>query len=165
MDAAKIDGFMPKMANQKPPKREATEEYAGKNGNGKKGSGASRCCQADNCTADLSDEKYYHRRHKVCEDHAKAQAVLVCGIRQRFCQQCSRFHELAEFDDAKRSCRQRLAGHNERRRKNCESQSEGWSCKGSGKQLKDKTREQSDDRGRIQNSTQDNATYKHFQMR
>ena len=29
----------------------------------------------------------------------------------------SRFHLLAEFDDGKRSCRKRLAGHNERRRK------------------------------------------------
>lgn len=28
-----------------------------------------------------------------------------------------RFHELSEFDDTKRSCRRRLAGHNERRRK------------------------------------------------
>lgn len=28
-----------------------------------------------------------------------------------------RFHLLAEFDDGKRSCRKRLAGHNERRRK------------------------------------------------
>jgi len=28
-----------------------------------------------------------------------------------------RFHELSEFDDNKRSCRLRLAGHNERRRK------------------------------------------------
>lgn len=28
-----------------------------------------------------------------------------------------RFHLLAEFDDGKRSCRRRLAGHNERRRK------------------------------------------------
>ena len=28
-----------------------------------------------------------------------------------------RFHELAEFDETKRSCRRRLAGHNERRRK------------------------------------------------
>lgn len=29
----------------------------------------------------------------------------------------SRFHELSEFDEAKRSFRGRLAGHNERRRK------------------------------------------------
>jgi hypothetical protein len=28
-----------------------------------------------------------------------------------------RFHVLAEFDEAKRSCRRRLAGHNKRRRK------------------------------------------------
>jgi hypothetical protein len=28
-----------------------------------------------------------------------------------------RFHELSEFDEARRSCRLRLAGHNERRRK------------------------------------------------
>lgn len=31
---------------------------------------------------------------------------------------CIRFHVVSEFDDSKRSCRRRLAGHNERRRKN-----------------------------------------------
>ncbi|XVF16002.1 hypothetical protein REPUB_Repub09cG0204800 [Reevesia pubescens] len=46
------------------------------------------CCQADECVADLKDAKQYHRRHKVCEPHAKASFVLVKGIRQRFCQQC-----------------------------------------------------------------------------
>ncbi|XVF03161.1 hypothetical protein REPUB_Repub04eG0237000 [Reevesia pubescens] len=59
----------------------------------------------------------YHKRHKVCEAHSKTAKVIVDGIEQRFCQQCSRFHLLAEFDDGKRSCRKRLAGHNERRRK------------------------------------------------
>lgn len=29
----------------------------------------------------------------------------------------NRFHVVSEFDDSKRSCRRRLAGHNERRRK------------------------------------------------
>lgn len=52
---------------------------------------STKTCQADNCTADLTAAKTYHRRHKVCELHAKAQVVLVAGIRQRFCQQCSRF--------------------------------------------------------------------------
>ncbi|GMH24945.1 hypothetical protein Nepgr_026788 [Nepenthes gracilis] len=75
------------------------------------------CCQVDKCTADLAESKRYHRRHKVCELHSKAPVVVVAGLRQRFCQQCSRFHELQEFDEAKRSCRRRLAGHNERRRK------------------------------------------------
>ncbi|KAK8545655.1 hypothetical protein V6N12_026485 [Hibiscus sabdariffa] len=75
------------------------------------------CCQVERCGLDLSDAKRYHRRHKVCEVHAKAPFVVVGGLRQRFCQQCSRFHELPEFDESKRSCRRRLAGHNERRRK------------------------------------------------
>lgn len=50
----------------------------------------SPCCQAEKCGVDLTDAKRYHRRHKVCEVHAKAPAVEVAGLRQRFCQQCSR---------------------------------------------------------------------------
>lgn len=74
-------------------------------------------CQAEGCKADLSGAKHYHRRHKVCEYHAKASVVAAGGKQQRFCQQCSRFHVLTEFDEAKRSCRKRLAEHNRRRRK------------------------------------------------
>ncbi|GMH14347.1 hypothetical protein Nepgr_016188 [Nepenthes gracilis] len=48
------------------------------------------CCQAEKCVVDLTDAKRYHRRHKVCEFHAKAPVVIVAGRRQRFCQQCSR---------------------------------------------------------------------------
>lgn len=48
-------------------------------------------CQAERCGADLTDAKRYHRRHKVCEFHSKAPVVTVAGLRQRFCQQCSRF--------------------------------------------------------------------------
>ncbi|XP_074311115.1 squamosa promoter-binding protein 2-like [Silene latifolia] len=100
----------------------------GKRGGVSGGGGGSVCCQAEKCTVELTDAKRYHRRHKVCEFHAKAPSVLVSGLRQRFCQQCSRFHELTEFDEAKRSCRRRLAGHNERRRKTtAESQGEGSS--------------------------------------
>ncbi|KAJ0106214.1 hypothetical protein Patl1_18937 [Pistacia atlantica] len=74
-------------------------------------------CQVYGCNKDLSSSKDYHKRHKVCEVHSKTAKVIVNGLEQRFCQQCSRFHLLAEFDDGKRSCRKRLAGHNERRRK------------------------------------------------
>ncbi|XP_043707474.1 squamosa promoter-binding-like protein 16 [Telopea speciosissima] len=74
-------------------------------------------CQVLGCNLDLSSSKDYHKRHRVCEAHSKTAKVIVNGIEQRFCQQCSRFHLLAEFDDGKRSCRKRLAGHNERRRK------------------------------------------------
>nr|AUW52976.1 squamosa promoter binding-like protein 6d [Petunia x hybrida] len=79
--------------------------------------GVSSFCQVQGCGRDLSSSKDYHKRHKVCEVHSKTAKVIVNGIEQRFCQQCSRFHLLAEFDDGKRSCRKRLAGHNERRRK------------------------------------------------
>ncbi|KAL2331681.1 hypothetical protein Fmac_019262 [Flemingia macrophylla] len=143
----------------------------GSSSGGGDGGNSMRCCQVEKCNADLHEAKPYHRRHKVCEYHAKAQVVHVDGIRQRFCQQCSRFgrlgrfHELAEFDDTKRSCRRRLAGHNERRRKNCDqSQAEGSSRKGTGPpQLKDIACGQADERGR--NQTQENAPYKHFQIR
>ncbi|KAK4770784.1 hypothetical protein SAY87_031316 [Trapa incisa] len=83
-------------------------------------------CQADRCTADMTEAKKYHRRHKVCEFHAKAPVVLIDGTHQRFCQQCSKFHHLSEFDETKRSCRRRLANHNERRRKiSCDNAGEG----------------------------------------
>ncbi|MCL7048070.1 hypothetical protein MKW94_030960 [Papaver nudicaule] len=74
-------------------------------------------CQVEGCGADLSKAKPYHRRHKVCEVHSKTSQSLVGNVMQRFCQQCSRFHLLEEFDEGKRSCRRRLAGHNKRRRK------------------------------------------------
>ncbi|TVU08811.1 hypothetical protein EJB05_42226 [Eragrostis curvula] len=74
-------------------------------------------CAVDGCKADLSKCRDYHRRHKVCEAHSKTPLVVVAGREMRFCQQCSRFHLLAEFDEAKRSCRKRLDGHNRRRRK------------------------------------------------
>ncbi|XP_052188154.1 squamosa promoter-binding-like protein 14 [Diospyros lotus] len=84
---------------------------------GSPGGGNYPMCQVDNCWEDLSNAKDYHRRHKVCEVHSKASQASVGKQMQRFCQQCSRFHPLSEFDEGKRSCRRRLAGHNRRRRK------------------------------------------------
>ncbi|CAL9216421.1 unnamed protein product [Arabidopsis halleri] len=74
-------------------------------------------CQIDNCELDLSSAKGYHRKHRVCEKHSKCPKVSVSGLVRRFCQQCSRFHDVSEFDDKKRSCRKRLSHHNARRRK------------------------------------------------
>uniref|UniRef100_A0A804QYX7 SBP-transcription factor 18 n=1 Tax=Zea mays TaxID=4577 RepID=A0A804QYX7_MAIZE len=78
---------------------------------------AAPACSVQGCDADLSQCRDYHRRHKVCVAHSKAPFVTVAGQQQRFCQQCSRFHLLEEFDEVKRSCRKRLDGHNRRRRK------------------------------------------------
>ncbi|KAL6515883.1 Cysteine desulfurase mitochondrial [Orobanche gracilis] len=79
-------------------------------------------CQVEDCGVDLSRAKDYHRRHKVCEMHSKASKALLANQMQRFCQQCSRFHALQEFDEGKRSCRRRLAGHNKRRRKTLQTE-------------------------------------------
>lgn len=49
------------------------------------------CCVVEKCGIDLTDARRYHRRHKVCETHSKAPVVIVAGLRQRFCQQCSRY--------------------------------------------------------------------------
>ncbi|PWA78099.1 SBP-like protein [Artemisia annua] len=130
-------------------KWDVKKKKAGPNGSGST-SVMARCCQAEKCASNLAEAKQYHRRHRVCESHAKAQAVVVAGIHQRFCQQCSRFHELSEFDEAKRSCRRRLAGHNERRRKN------SMEYKGTGKEL---VCVQTEDRGRFQLAIQENSTY------
>ncbi|GJU09374.1 squamosa promoter-binding-like protein 7, partial [Tanacetum coccineum] len=46
-------------------------------------------CQVDGCHVALSNVKEYYRRHKVCEIHSKAPKVVVFGLQQRFCQQCS----------------------------------------------------------------------------
>lgn len=48
-------------------------------------------CQVYGCNMDLSSSKDYHKRHKVCDGHSKTAKVIVNGIEQRFCQQCSRY--------------------------------------------------------------------------
>lgn len=47
-------------------------------------------CQVEGCRVDLSDAKAYYSRHKVCGMHSKSPKVVVAGLEQRFCQQCSR---------------------------------------------------------------------------
>ncbi|XVE92114.1 hypothetical protein REPUB_Repub01dG0069300 [Reevesia pubescens] len=74
-------------------------------------------CQVEGCNLDLSSAKDYYRKHRVCESHSKSPKVIVGGLERRFCQQCSRFHGLLDFDEKKRSCRRRLSDHNARRRK------------------------------------------------
>lgn len=74
-------------------------------------------CQVEGCNIDLSSAKDYHRKHRICANHSKSPKVVVNGVERRFCQQCSRFHGLSEFDEKKRSCRRRLSDHNARRRK------------------------------------------------
>ncbi|CAN6440650.1 unnamed protein product [Victoria cruziana] len=46
-------------------------------------------CQVEDCKVDLTGAKAYYCRHKVCGVHSKSPKVIVAGIEQRFCQQCS----------------------------------------------------------------------------
>lgn len=66
------------------------EEKSGKKTKVSSTSSSRAVCQVDDCKADLSNAKDYHRRHKVCEMHSKATRALVGNVMQRFCQQCSR---------------------------------------------------------------------------
>lgn len=77
---------------------------------------------------------------------------------------------MSEFDESKRSCRRRLAGHNERRRKStvAETTTQGAAGEGSGGGGgKGQTKEMVDDRGRIHINIQENSStnFKHFQIR
>lgn len=73
-------------------RRVVTDLYSSKRGS-KAGGSVPPSCQVDGCNADLSEAKQYHRRHKVCEYHAKAHSVLISEQHQRFCQQCSRLRK------------------------------------------------------------------------
>ena len=74
-------------------------------------------CQVDGCRMDLMTLKDYHQRYRICSEHLKCDYVIRDGQKMRFCQQCGKFQSLASFDHDKRSCRDRLRRHNERRRK------------------------------------------------
>lgn len=83
-----------KLGGQIYPVAEAdAEKWERKSGKKKKvGPSSNRVvCQVEDCQADLSNAKDYHRRHKVCDGHSKATRALVGNVMQRFCQQCSRF--------------------------------------------------------------------------
>ncbi|XP_074580627.1 squamosa promoter-binding-like protein 9 [Curcuma longa] len=74
-------------------------------------------CQVPGCEADISELKGYHKRHRVCLRCANASSVVLNGEQKRYCQQCGKFHVLANFDQGKRSCRRKLEWHNQRRRR------------------------------------------------
>ena len=69
------------------------EKWEGKSGKKSKVIAATSnraVCQVEDCRADLTNAKDYHRRHKVCDIHSKASRAVVGNLMQRFCQQCSR---------------------------------------------------------------------------
>ena len=56
--------------------------------------------QVAGCDKDISTDKQYYRRHRICPRHLNANAIG--SSLQRFCQQCSAFQPVGDFDDNKR---------------------------------------------------------------
>lgn len=73
-------------------------------------------CQVLGCGEELVNAKGYYRRYCICPKHCSMASFQVDGREQRFCQQCGRFQDIAEFEGARKSCRRKLKRHNERRR-------------------------------------------------
>ena len=74
-------------------------------------------CKVPECRRVLNGFKRYHKRYRICPEHLKMSHVMIDGVDSRFCQLCGKFQPLGDFDGAKRSCRAKLARHNERRHK------------------------------------------------
>ena len=70
------------------------------------------CCQS---LQGPSHGKAYNVRYRLCELHLRAGSVHLASGAARWCQTCSRFHALAAFTAAKRTCdRQLEAGRRKR---------------------------------------------------
>jgi hypothetical protein len=76
----------------------------------------SAALQVPQCNVGLDDAKPFNRRFRICPAHAMMPSVTLDGKRQRFCQQCSRFQGLGEFEGAHKSCARMLRRHRDRRR-------------------------------------------------
>mmetsp|Transcript_21541 Transcript_21541/g.59875 ORF Transcript_21541/g.59875 Transcript_21541/m.59875 type:complete len:351 (-) Transcript_21541:386-1438(-) len=76
-----------------------------------------RLCLNDSCRVDLSKDKAYYKRRKLCGRCIHSFSVVVGGKEMRFCQQCSSLHGIAEFDGERRSCRKTLEKHKIRARR------------------------------------------------
>eukprot|EP00976_Prorocentrum_cordatum_P102695 1193168-Prorocentrum_minimum.AAC.2 len=75
-----------------------------------------RRCRVQNCaTPDLLHASMHCCRHRICTQHVKMLNVPLDGIDQRFCQKCTRFHPVEEFDKAKHTCRKGLELQRQRR--------------------------------------------------
>jgi len=72
--------------------------------------------QVDGCGIELINEKTYYKRYRICTAHCNMKSMVIQGRRQRFCQQCGRFHDVTEFEGSRKSCRRKLQRHNQRRR-------------------------------------------------
>ncbi|KAL4422680.1 hypothetical protein ABPG75_008877 [Micractinium tetrahymenae] len=74
-----------------------------------------RGCRVAGCRLELAPG--YSAKYRICPVHYKMSSLEVDGKEQRFCQQCGRFHEVQAFEGERRSCKESLARHKQRRKK------------------------------------------------
>ena len=72
-------------------------------------------CLVVGCTFTDAIHAPYFQRYRICREHMRMPAILMDGVRQRFCQQCGRFQKIDEFDESRRNCRVQLKKINSRR--------------------------------------------------
>ncbi|KAG2488183.1 hypothetical protein HYH03_013324 [Edaphochlamys debaryana] len=65
-------------------------------------------CVVDGCGEDLTNARKYFQRYRVCERHLKAPQLSMDGRSVRFCDQCSKFHDLSMFEGNRRTCNEKL---------------------------------------------------------
>eukprot|EP00242_Pyramimonas_sp_CCMP2087_P009323 CAMPEP_0198213630 /NCGR_PEP_ID=MMETSP1445-20131203/28977_1 /TAXON_ID=36898 /ORGANISM="Pyramimonas sp., Strain CCMP2087" /LENGTH=314 /DNA_ID=CAMNT_0043888301 /DNA_START=425 /DNA_END=1369 /DNA_ORIENTATION=- len=75
----------------------------------------SMVCRVPGCTTSDMQWTKYSRKHRVCMRHIKLESVLIDDIKQRFCQKCTRFQRLEDFDGSKHTCRKGLESQRQRR--------------------------------------------------
>uniref|UniRef100_A0A061SNC3 SBP-type domain-containing protein n=1 Tax=Tetraselmis sp. GSL018 TaxID=582737 RepID=A0A061SNC3_9CHLO len=105
-------------ANQSDSKSDQCPDDTEQIENEKKGTGKapelSIKCAVPGC--EVLSQQGFKLRHRICTKHQNMDSVMVDGIRQRFCQQCTKLHPLQMFEGQRRGCKKRLDRHNERRR-------------------------------------------------
>lgn len=72
-------------------------------------------CRVLGCETMLESSTNYGKRHRICDMHLKSLEVPWEGKIQRFCQKCTRFQELIQFDGSRHSCRKELTLQRNRR--------------------------------------------------
>ena len=71
-------------------------------------------CTIDNCGEPCVS--VYCRRYHTCRAHIEALHVVRNGEECRFCQRCSSFQPVGDFDGARHTCRDALSAYNAARR-------------------------------------------------
>lgn len=76
-------------------------------------------CEVPGCSQALTGTTHgnlYSQRYRICALHLRSQEVNVGGVASRWCQICSRFHDLASFTGNLRSCATKLELIRQRRK-------------------------------------------------